>query len=415
MSLLDSFLVALRALSTHKLRSSLTMLGLVVGVSAVIILMSIGRGVQASITSQMRELGPDVLFVMPGRTLQGGFMGAIGSARSLTLEDAQALERSADAPAIAAVAPYITTYVEVVAGQESVAIELHGTSPNFNEIMNWDVAQGSSFDKGHMQSQANVIILGHSVAETLFEDTEFVGQSVKINGVQFRVIGVLEKKGTMLGISQDEVGIMPLTSLMARVTRERTTQGQHSIGMITIKAASLDHMEAAKEQAAEILRKRHRLKEDEKNDFVISSIEELLSIVGVITGILTIFLASIASVSLIVGGIGIMNIMLVTVTERTKEIGIRRAVGAKRRDIMLQFLIESATLSLTGGTVGLLLGLGISKAVSMAVGASTLPAVISPDIIVLALSVAVVIGVFFGIYPAYRAARLDPVEALRYE
>ncbi|MFQ5827287.1 MAG: ABC transporter permease, partial [Dehalococcoidia bacterium] len=341
MKLLDSLLVALGALSANKVRSALTILGLVVGVSVVIILMSLGRGVQAYITSQVRDLGSDVLFVMPGRPADNplmGMMASIGSIRTLTWEDAQAIERSADAPSVEAVSPFVTTYVEVVAGRENTITELDGTTPNLNEVINYDVARGTSFNQGHMQSQANVVVLGHKVADTLFEDSDPLGQYVKINGIRFRVIGILEKKGTTLGMSWDEVMLMPLTTVLARVTKQRTTQGQHSIGSMAIKATGPGEVEDAKKQVTEILRKRHRLKVDEENDFNISTLEEVLSIVGKITGALTLFLASIAGISLVVGGIGIMNIMLVSVRDRTREIGIRKAVGAKRRDILLQFL-----------------------------------------------------------------------------
>jgi putative ABC transport system permease protein len=418
MKLLDSLLVALGAMYANKLRSALTMIGLVVGVSAVIILMSLGRGVQATITSQVRDLGSDVLFVMPGRPADNpiaGMMSSIGSIRSLTWEDAQALERSADAPSVEAVAPFVTTYVEVVAGRENTITELDGTTPNWTEIINYDMAQGTSFNQGHMQSRANVAVLGHKVADTLFKDSDPLDQYIKINGIRFRVIGILEKKGNTLGMSQDEVVLMPLTTVFARVTKQRTTQGQHSIGSMLIKATGPDEVGAAKKEVTDILRKRHRLKEDEENDFNISTLEEVLSIVGTITGVLTLFLASIAAVSLLVGGIGIMNIMLVSVKDRTREIGIRKAVGAKRRDILLQFLIESATLSLSGGAIGLLIGWAVAKIITAVGRDFGIAAVISPDIVILAFSVAVGVGVFFGIYPASRAARLDPIEALRYE
>jgi putative ABC transport system permease protein len=416
--LFDSFVVALRALSANKLRSALTLLGLVVGVSAVIILMSVGRGVQASITSMVSDLGSDVLYVMPGTP--GGnplmaSMASMGSIDTLTWEDAQAIERSPDAPSVETVASMAVTLVEVVSGRENMLIELDGVTPNFIDVINYDIDQGIPFDQGHMRSRANVVLLGYKVAETLFEDSDPLGQHVKINGIKFRVIGILEKKGSVLGQSQDEVVLMPLTTALARITRGLTPQGQHVISSMLIKADGTDEVEAAKEQVTDILRKRHRLQEDDDDDFNISSMEEILAIVGTITGVMTMFLASIAGVSLVVGGIGVMNIMLVSVKDRTREIGIRRAVGAKRRDILMQFLIESATLSLSGGMVGLAIGWGVAALITALGRDFGISAVISPDIVVLAFSVAVAVGLFSGIYPATRAARLDPIEALRYE
>jgi putative ABC transport system permease protein len=410
--------MALKALAANKLRSALTLIGLVVGVSAVIILMSVGRGVQASITSVVSDLGSDVLYVMPGRPGENPLMysmAAMGSIDALTWEDAQAIERSSDAPSVGAVASVVTTLVEVVAGRESRLVELDGTTPNFSEIINYQVDRGIPFDQGDMQSRANVVVLGDKVAETLFEDSDALGQQVKINGINFRVIGILEKKGSVMGQSQDDVVLMPLTTALARITRGLTPQGQHIIGSMLIEAAGPSEVDDAKEQITDILRKRHRLQEDEDNDFNITSLEELLAIMGTITGVMTLFLASIAGVSLVVGGIGVMNIMLVSVKDRTREIGIRRAVGAKRRDIMLQFLIESATLSFSGGLIGLAIGWGVAQLITAMGQEFGIGATISLDIVVLAFSVAVGVGLFSGIYPATRAARLDPIEALRFE
>ena len=418
MKLFDSLVMALKALAANKLRSALTLIGLVVGVSAVIILMSVGRGVQASITSVVRDLGSDVLFVMPGRPGENPLsasMAAMGNIDALTWEDALAIERSADAPSVGAVASVVTTMVEVVAGRESRLVELDGTTPNFSEIINYAVDRGIHFDQGHMRSRANVVVLGDKVAETLFEDSDALGQYVKINSIKFRVIGILEKKGSVMGQSQDDVVLMPLTTALARITQGLTPQGQHIIGSMLIKATGPGEVDDAKEQITDILRKRHRLQEDEDSDFNISSFEEILAIVGTITGVMTLFLASIAGVSLVVGGIGVMNIMLVSVKDRTREIGIRRAVGAKRRDIMLQFLIESATLSFSGGLIGLAIGWGVAQVISAVGKEFGIGATISPDIVVLAFSVSVGVGLFSGIYPATRAARLDPIEALRFE
>jgi len=416
--LFDSLVVALRALAANKLRSALTLIGLVVGVSAVIILMSVGRGVQASITSLVGDLGSDLLYVMPGKP--GGnplaaSMASMGSIDALTWEDAQAIERSPNAPSVEAVASMVITIAESVAGRKSMVTELDGVTPNFIDLINYGIARGIPFDQGHMQSRANVVVLGDKVAKTLFKDSDALGQQIKINGIKFRVIGVLKKKGSVVGQSQDEMVLMPLTTALARITQGLTPQGQHVIGAMVIKVTDPNNIDKAKQEVTDILRKRHRLREGDESDFNISSLDEIMAVVGMITGVMTLFLASIAGVSLVVGGIGVMNIMLVSVKDRTREIGIRRAVGAKRRDIMLQFLIESATLSFSGGLIGLAIGWGVAQVITVVGREFGIGATISPDIVVLAFSVAVGVGLFSGIYPATRAARLDPIEALRFE
>jgi len=348
---------------------------------------------------------------MPGRTMQGAMRGAMGSVQSLTLEDAQAIDSSHATPSIAAVAPEISTFAEVVVGHESLVPEIMGSTSNFLEIFNYEIAEGSPLTQRHVAGRARVVILGNSVAETLFGEVSPIGELVKINNVKYRVIGVTEKKGGMFMMDMDDFVLMPITTQLAKLTSHRTTGGKHSVSAIMIQAVSEEEIDAAKEQVSNLLRKRHRLAADEEDDFVISTMEDLVSVVGQVTGILTIFLGALAGISLIVAGIGIMNIMLVSVTERTREIGLRKAVGAKRRDILTQFLIESALLSLSGGGIGLLAGWGISQLVS----AFLIQAVVSLDIVILAFSVAVAIGLFFGIYPASRAARLNPIDALRYE
>ncbi|MFC1968686.1 ABC transporter permease [Chloroflexota bacterium] len=416
MSPLESILVALRGLAAHRLRSSLTMLGLIVGVGAVVVLMSLGEGVQAQITTQLSSLGTNTLNVVPGRTMHAGMQGAMGSAQSLTLEDARAIESSPATSSVAAVVPRILTFAEVAAKDESLIPMVVGSTPGYLEILNYKLAEGSLLTQYHVNMGARVVVVGNSVAETLFEGVSPIGQLVKINRIKYRVIGVTEKKGAMFMMDMDDFVLMPITTQLSKLSSQLTSGGKHSVSSIYIKAASEEDIDAAKEQVSKLLRKRHRLAPDEEDDFVISSMEDLLSTIGQVTGILTMFLAAIAGISLLVAGIGIMNIMLVSVTERTREIGIRKAVGAKRRDILAQFLIESAVLSLSGGGIGLLIGWGISRGISaIDLGGQTIQAVVSLDIVLLAFSVAVAIGVFFGLYPASRAARLNPIDALRYE
>jgi putative ABC transport system permease protein len=405
---------ALAALTANKMRSSLTVLGVIIGVTAVISLMSIGRGSQAAITSNIESLGSNLLFVRPGASTEAGVRGAQGSAISLTLEDAEALADRQLAPAVAGVAPQVQTFAQVVAGKKNTRTQVLGVTPEYQSVRNFPVATGVFISSSQVKSSSMVAVLGSNVAETLFGQMSPVGQSIKINGRQFKVIGVLQSKGgTGFGMT-DDVVLAPITTVQKRLSSQRTAAGQQSVQTINVQAASAKETDAAIQQIASILRQRHRIVGED--DFTISSQQETIDALQQSTQVWVVFLGAIAGISLLVGGIGIMNIMLVSVTERTREIGVRKAVGAKRRDILLQFLVEAALLSLTGGGIGVLVGWGVSHFVSgLNLGGQAIRTVVSADTVILAVSVSAAIGILFGLYPAYRAARLNPIEALRYE
>ncbi len=413
MNLLESLRVALRALTANKLRSALTMLGMIIGVGAVIALMSVGKGAQAMITSQIQGMGTNLLFVTPGNQSQAGVKQGQGSAPTLTLEDADALGDPANVPAAAAVAPESQSFSQVIAGPQNTMTRIVGVTPAYEDVRNFHVAEGEFISKQNLDGRSNVAVLGSNVALDLFGDMDAIGQNIRINRVNFRVVGVLESKGSQAMGNQDDLILVPLTTLLQKLNRQRNVRGAPNVNTIYVQVSDDKLMNDAVEQIGAVLRQRHRTAQD---DFTVRSQDDLLSMAGQITGIMTLLLGSIAGISLVVGGIGIMNIMLVSVTERTREIGIRKAVGAKRRDILIQFLIEATVVSLLGGAIGLLLGTGLSELIGrIDLGGQTIPTVVSADAVVLAVGVSGAIGIFFGIYPATRAASLNPIEALRYE
>jgi putative ABC transport system permease protein len=413
--LIEALAIAIRSLLANKLRSALTMLGIIIGVGAVITLMSVGRGAQTSITSTFEQMGTNVLSVM-STSAEGGGMMAIqygSTTPNLTLDDARALERIDSVTAITAVNENI---VDITAGGESKTAIIHGASPEYQEVYAYSVASGQFFSDRHVASRATVVVLGSKVAEDLFGDEDPVGQRVKIKGKRFSVIGVLAPKGgAIMGVSLDDIVVTPITTFQTRLFTQRTSTGQDAVQSIALQVADAESVDRVTEEIENTLRKRHRLTGDDKNDFAIISMEQMLGMLQQVTGIFTIVLGAIASISLLVGSIGIMNIMLVSVTERTREIGIRKAVGAKRRDILVQFLLEAAVLSLLGGAVGIIGGWALSFLISLIdISGITIHSVVSPDIIILAVSVSVIIGLASGIYPAMRAARLNPIDALHY-
>ncbi|HEX2035752.1 MAG TPA: ABC transporter permease [Chloroflexota bacterium] len=415
MNLIESLRVAVRALAANKLRASLTMLGMIIGVGAVIALMSIGQGVQASVEAQIRSMGTNLLFITPGASTQGGVRQQAGTTPTLTAEDAEAIANSGRVPQVAAVAPETGNFGQVIANGQNTFTRLNGVTPDFLGVRNFRVAEGDFFTKEHLDARSLVAVLGATTKENLFGDGDAIGQTVRVNQVNLRVIGVMEPKGSQSTGNQDDVIFVPLTTLQTRLNRSRTARGGQTVSTINVQL--IDDRQATSQEAVqligELLRERHRVVED---DFTIRSQEDLLATATQITGVLTLFLGSVAGISLLVGGIGIMNIMLVSVTERTREIGIRKAIGAKRRDILAQFLIEATVVSVAGGAIGILLGAGGSRLLDgLPLGAQPMRTVVSPDAIVLAFTVSLLIGLFFGVYPAVKASRLNPIEALRYE
>ena len=415
MNLMAILITALSSLGSNKLRAGLTLLGVVIGVAAVITLMSIGKGVQQSITQRIESLGTNLLFVRPGSTTQGGVSGAQGTASTLTLEDAYALKDPLFTPAVEAVAPEISTTGQVVVGRNNTSTRIYGITPEYLEARNFDLSSGQFITPGHLTDSSQVAVLGAEVAETLFGFRDPVGQVVRINSRQFNVIGVLESKGGgNRFFSLDDQVLVPITTAYYRLSSQRTAQGGINVQTINVQLRDVEDVDAAIREVATVLRLRHRI--TGADDFSITSQQETIETLQETTNTFVFFLGAIAGISLLVGGIGIMNIMLVSVTERTREIGIRKAMGAKRRDILLQFVSEATLLSLGGGGVGVTIGLVLSTLFNgrSLLGTPT-QTVFSPEIALLALGVSAAIGLFFGIYPAMRAAQLHPIEALRYE
>ena len=409
MSVGQAFLEALESLSGNKLRSGLTVLGIVIGVAAVIAMLAVGRGAEASITGSISGIGTNLLFVFRGDPGDN-----IRNPKPLTLGDAEALRDQFAAPSVEAVAPALQANGVITFGGEQTSPQIFGVTPEYFQVRNYNITEGEFITEEHMLGRASVVLLGPEVAETLFGHSDGVtGETVRIEGQPFRVIGVLESKGGGSFGSQDNVAIIPFTTAQARLIRRSTSD---RVDIIFVQAVSGDVVTQASEEIASILRTRHRTPVG-ADDFTVFTQQDLLSTFQSITGILTIFLGGIAGISLLVGGIGIMNILLVSVTERTREIGLRKALGARRRDILIQFLTESSLLSLIGGISGILFGWLISFAVGRIAEASgtAFTPVVGVDAVLLATLFSAAVGLFFGIYPANRAASLEPVEALRYE
>ena len=411
MKLWDCFSTALRALLGNKLRSALTMLGILIGVVAVISVLSLGSAQAAIVEESFATLGSNLIYVTPPEL---GIMG-LGAQTTLTLEDAQAIAQNA--PSVKNVAPMSQTYAQVVVGGESLSNTIiAGVTPEAESVNNFAVAQGSFITKFDYGARSRVAVLGSEVAKTLFGEMDPIGQSIRIGGRQFQVSGVLESRGTGFGLEDMRVYI-PLSTLYTTLATSQVGSRGNSVSMISVQVESGDELESAEQEITDILRDRHSLREGEDDDFRVLNVASVAEQVTEVLGILRLVLAGIAGISLLVGGIGIMNIMLVSVTERIREIGLRKAVGAKRRDILIQFLIEAATLGLCGGAVGVGLGWIIVKIMSVVAtnAGFSFEAVLPGYAIVLAVGVAVFIGLASGLYPAIRAARLDPIESLRHE
>ncbi|MFC1901986.1 ABC transporter permease [Chloroflexota bacterium] len=416
MKLIESFIIAMRSLFANKLRSSLTMLGVIIGVGSVITLMSVGRGAEASITDTLEDLGTNLVYIASKTPGVEGMAAMQTAAYSFTLDDAR--EIADKVPSVVAVAPVIENYVEVSFGSESVVGFVEATTPEYEYVLNYPTGEGQFITERHVASRDMVVVLGSEVAEDLFGEDEVIGQRVKVNGRQFTVIGILEEKGgQIMGVSMDSIIVVPITTYQTRLFPGRTVRGQDAIQQLAVLIENTEVADIVSEDITDLLIKRHRITEEDKEDFFIMTQEQMMGMIQEVTGILTLVLGAIASISLVVGSIGIMNIMLVSVTERTREIGIRKAVGAKRRDILSQFLLEAAMLSLTGGAVGIIGGWAVSWLISTFSESAgvAINAVVSPDIVILAISVSVFIGLASGIYPAMRAARLNPIDALHYE
>lgn len=415
MNFLESFNMSVRSLLTNKLRSFLTMLGIIIGVGSVIALMSIGRGAQASILSTYDRLGTNMLVVVPSSgEASTGMAGFALTTPTLTLTDAEAIER---AYGVTSISPTNESFVMVSTANEEKYAVIEGVTPAYLDVMNHTLDRGQFIAQHDVSARAMTIVLGSETATSLFGDRDPIGQTVKMKGLRFTVIGVLEAVGgSMMGISMDNVVYVPITTFQTRLFPQRTATGEDSVQSISVRVTNTDVMPDTMDDIKSILRRQHRITADEKDDFSIITQDQVVDIINQVTGVFSIFLGAIASISLVVGGIGIMNIMLVSVTERTREVGIRKAVGAKRRDILVQFLLEAGVLSLIGGAFGVLGGWAVSFLVSqIPISGMTIQSLVTPDIVALALGVSLVIGLTSGIYPAMRAARLNPIDALHYQ
>ena len=400
--------VAARALSRNKLRTALTMLGIIIGVGAVIVLVSIGEGAQAMVLDQISSMGSNMINVMPGNLNFGGAALGAGAANTLTDEDVAAMVR--EIPTIAAASPVVNSNGQLVFGNQNWFVRIQGTNQRFPEICSWKVDEGEFFTDADVRSAARVIVLGKSVAERLFPGLDPVGETIRVRNLPFRVVGVLAEKGqSMVGQDQDDVAVMPYTTVQRKLQGGRQTL---SINQAMISAISQEASGVTQRQITDLLRQRHKIGPGESDDFLVRNMTDAAQTFTQLTNIMTLLLGSIAAISLVVGGIGIMNIMLVSVTERTREIGIRMAVGARPNYVRMQFLTESLVLSLMGGLIGVIIGGGLSIIVSRILNWPTLVSALS---VLISFGFATVIGIFFGYYPAHKAAALDPIEALRYE
>ncbi len=410
MSMLGLLRVAMRALAVNKLRSLLTMLGIIIGVAAVIVMIAVGAGAQARVEEQIRSLGSNLLLILSGSTTAGGVRMGFGSNLTISEDDAAAIPR--EIPETMA-APALRGTAQLIWGNQNWSTVIFGVTPEYIDVRQWELAAGRMFDATDIAGATKVCLVGQTVARQLFGGADPLGQVIRVRRVPFTVIGVLESKGqSMMGSDQDDLILMPISTARKRVLGASNLAKQRSVGTIWVKVAEGYDMKTAEEQVRSLLRQRHRLQPGQDDDFSLRNLEEVAATQEASSRVLALLLAAVASVSLVVGGIGIMNIMLVSVTERTREIGLRMAVGARTRDILGQFLVEAVTLSLIGGLAGIAIGIATAVGIAQFAGWRI---VLSPESVLLAVAFAFTIGVFFGFYPARKAARLNPVEALRFE
>jgi putative ABC transport system permease protein len=411
MSILEGLRLAISGLLANRLRSSLTMLGILIGVSAVILLVGVGNGASVAVQQQIQSLGSNLLTVFPSNARAGGVQQGFGTGSTLTMDDVTAIANRQTSPDVVAAIPNASGRAQLTFGNQNWNSSLTGTTEDFPLVRNYQVASGQFFTTASVDAASKLAVVGQTVVTNLFNDADPIGQVIKINRQNFRVIGVFASKGSSGGLNnQDDLVVVPITAAWDYLLGGRG----RNVQQIYVAAASAEATSAANSEVTQVLLDRHHISDPAQADFQILSQQDVLNSASQTTGVLTLMLGAIAGISLVVGGIGIMNIMLVTVTERTREIGIRKAIGARRRDILLQFLIESMFLAGLGGTLGILVGFSLARVLPLAVSSLPTPVISMPSVF-LAFGISVGIGLFFGLYPANRAARLRPIEALRYE
>ncbi len=397
--------IALRALARNKLRAFLTMLGIIIGVGAVIAMVAIGEGAKSTIRSQIASLGTNVLIILPGSNVQGGVRAGTGNVNTLVDGDSRAMTR--ELRSVAYASPVLRRQDQLIAGNLNWGSLAQGVAPEFQQIRDWQIESGRFLHEGDMDSAAKVAVIGQTVARQLFGNDDPIDSVIRIRNIPFRIVGTLVAKGqTGQGTDQDDTVMIPYTTMQKRLMRITWVQS------IVVRAVNAERVQEAQEQITLLLRQRHRIAEGREDDFTVRNLSDIAEAAQSTARVMAILLGSVAGISLLVGGIGIMNIMLVSVTERTREIGIRMAVGARSRDIMLQFLVEAVVMAATGGLIGILLGIGSSEVLKEW---AQWPTLVSPSIVAVAFLFSGAVGVFFGFYPAKKAASLDPIDALRYE